>query len=116
MATFVGNATDAFAQGGCYVCHRGDRLISTDAQIEGEGILVICRGCVQDLAEAAKLTFNEAYVHELELARQEDARRYDQDHVEGLEAQVHQLQQALEVSQKVESRLQAALAERKAAK
>lgn len=65
MALFVGEAVWQHAKGGCYVCGRGDRLVSTEVQIEGEGILVLCTGCITDLAEVAGLTFNEAYVREL---------------------------------------------------
>lgn len=66
MATYLGDANYSTANGGCYVCARGDRLVDTDVQIVGEGALTICTGCISDLAEVAGLTFNEARVRELE--------------------------------------------------
>jgi hypothetical protein len=66
MPVYVGDALMAHARGGCYRCARGDRLVDMDAQIEGEGALAICAGCITEAAETAGLTFNEARVRELE--------------------------------------------------
>lgn len=45
-----------------------------DVCIEGEGILALCTPCIQDAAEAAGLTFNEALVRDL-TAERDDFRR-----------------------------------------
>lgn len=55
MAIFVGDALLSHANGGCYICARGDSLVDTEVTIVGEGALVICKGCVQDLAQAARI-------------------------------------------------------------
>lgn len=54
MAVFQGNELYTNAQGGCYICRRADQLVSTEVDIEGEGTLVFCRGCILDLARAAR--------------------------------------------------------------
>jgi hypothetical protein len=90
MAQYAGDALSAHAKMGCYLCGRGDRLVSTEVQIEGEGILAICTGCIQDLAQAGRLTFNEAYVQELR-------------------SELATTKIALEDAQRLEARLQAAL-------
>lgn len=66
MATFVGNALSAHANGGCYVCARGDSLVDLGVTIVGEGALCLCKGCIAEAAEAAELTFNRAKIRELE--------------------------------------------------
>jgi hypothetical protein len=71
---FQGNSLDAHAKGACYVCLRADGLVDTDVQIEGEGILAICVGCITAAAEAAGLTFNEAAFAELRSAQQATSR------------------------------------------
>lgn len=72
MTQYVGDALLAHANAGCYRCSRGDSLVDFDAQIVGEGALVLCRGCIAEGAEAAGLLSNTAAVSELqaELERQ----------------------------------------------
>lgn len=78
MPFFVGEALLAHANAGCYRCGRGDDLIDMDAQIVGEGALVLCKGCIAEAAEAAKLTFNGALVRELNRQLEEaNARAFD---------------------------------------
>lgn len=66
MVTYVGNSLYAHAKEGCYRCERGDSLVDFDVQIEGEGALVLCKGCIGEAAEAAGLTFNRAQIRALE--------------------------------------------------
>lgn len=110
MPLYVGDALIAHAQGGCYRCHRGDRLVDTDAQIEGEGVLAICVSCIEELAEAAGLQFNAAAVAEMRASFDEERRRFAPERIAELEAQLAEKSAALLVSQQVEARLQAALA------
>ena len=70
MATYVGNALQAHAAGGCYICTRGDSLVDLGVDIVGEGALVLCKGCIAEAAEAAELTFNRARIRELEAENQ----------------------------------------------
>lgn len=54
--------TDSLANGGCYFCNGADNLVSAGVMIEGEGILAICKGCVQYAAEALDLELMDATV------------------------------------------------------
>lgn len=56
--------TDSLANGGCYFCNGADNLVSAGIVIEGEGILAICKGCVQYAAEALGLELMDAAVLE----------------------------------------------------
>lgn len=56
--------TDSLANGGCYFCNGADNLVSAGIVIEGEGILAICKGCVQYAAEALDLELMDASVLE----------------------------------------------------
>lgn len=109
MPIFVGDALVAHAQGGCFRCHRGDSLVDMDAFVEAEGALALCVGCIGEAAEAAGMHLNGAAVAEKEAAFVEERRRFCPERVEELEAQLHETRQALEVSQRVEAQLQAAL-------
>lgn len=40
----------------CYICGVTTNLIDTSVQIEGEGVLAICPGCVAGMARAAGFT------------------------------------------------------------
>lgn len=40
------------AKSGCYICSATDGLVSTGVEIEGEGVLCLCRGHVHDMAIA----------------------------------------------------------------
>lgn len=82
MATYVGSSNIAHAKGGCYICGGANGLVDTDVQIEGEGALAICRVDIHDLAQAADLTFNDAYVREL----QAELLRRSPDGIEAVEA------------------------------
>ena len=42
------------AKEGCYICRRADDVVVFDAVIEGEGVLAICTGCINDAAREAK--------------------------------------------------------------
>lgn len=42
------------AKGGCYLCTNPNDVVVTDAAIEGEGTLVLCTGCILDLAAQAR--------------------------------------------------------------
>lgn len=87
MVTYVGDALMAHAKAGCYRCGRGSHLVDMDAQIEGEGALVLCRGCLGDASQAAGIHHNAAEWAELratvlsleaEVARaQETERRFN---------------------------------------
>jgi hypothetical protein len=70
MAVFVGNTLYTHAQGGCYVCRRADQLVSTEVDIEGEGTLVFCRGCILDLAHAAQPALDLTPVEKIEALEQ----------------------------------------------
>lgn len=108
MAYFVGDALMSHAKGGCYVCLRGDSLVDTDIQIEGEGALVLCTGCIQELAEAADLTFNHARVQELSALLQAAS----PERVTELEQKLADAEAALADEQKVAARLQDALTQK----
>lgn len=109
MATYVGDALLAHAHGGCYVCLRGDRLVDMDVQIEGEGALVICTGCLTAAAEAANITFNLSAVAEAEAAFVEERRHFQPERVTELEAELAEARRALELSEAATSTLQDAL-------
>lgn len=102
MAIFVGDALLAHANGGCYICARGDSLVDTEVTIVGEGALVICKGCVQDLAQAAGLHLNAAAIAEERAAFIEERRSFAPERVAELEAQVEELTRRLEVAENVE--------------
>lgn len=57
---FVGNSSYTHAKEGCYTCGRGDRLVSTEVSIEGEGILVFCVPCIVDMARAGDVAVEPA--------------------------------------------------------
>jgi len=65
------------AKASCYLCGRTDSLANTEVQIEGEGILAICRVCVTDAALVLGLTFNETAVSELRAELQRVTRERD---------------------------------------
>lgn len=69
---YVGNSNYAHAQEGCYTCGRGDQLVSTEVSIDGEGILVLCKGCITDLARAGDIAVEPGEAIR-ELERQRDA-------------------------------------------
>lgn len=50
----VFEAPNTAAKGGCYLCLRADDVVAFDSVIEGEGVLVICTGCINDAAREAK--------------------------------------------------------------
>lgn len=95
----------AHARGGCYRCSRGDNLIDLDVHIEGEGVLVLCKGCVLEAAEAAGLHLNAAAVAEIQAAHEEERRQFGPDRITELEAQLHEAQQALALAEAVDKRL-----------
>lgn len=49
------NAPHTAAKAGCYLCTQPSDVVVTDAVIEGEGVLVICFGCVQDMAQVGRI-------------------------------------------------------------
>lgn len=69
---YVGNSSYQHAKEGCYTCGRGDELVSTEVSIEGEGILVLCKGCITDMARAGNIAVEPAEAI-AELERQRDA-------------------------------------------
>lgn len=89
MPTYVGDALLAHANGGCYRCARGDQLVDMDAQIVGEGALVLCKACILDAAETAGLSLNAAAVAELTAAHQEERRQFSPETVAALQADLH---------------------------
>ena len=50
--------TSLTANGGCYLCGSVNGLVSTEKIIEGEGLLAICSGCINDLAVTAGYVVN----------------------------------------------------------
>ena len=75
------------AKEGCYRCGVTHDLVDMDAHIEGEGALVICRGCIREACYTlgidlksleAKAVATDAYKEELELA-QADYRKVAKD-------------------------------------
>lgn len=56
--------TDSLANGGCYFCNGADNLVTAGVLIEGEGILAICKSCVQYAAEALGLELMDRTVFE----------------------------------------------------
>jgi hypothetical protein len=115
-----GDALYAHAKGGCYRCGRGDRLVDMDAQIVGEGALVICTPCIGEAAEVANLHLNGAAVAEQEAAFQEERRQFAPERVAELEAELAEAREALTHEQVTVANLQDALSrvgrERKDAK
>lgn len=105
MPTFVGDALYAHAKGGCYRCLRGDQLVDLDAQIVGEGALVLCRACILDAAEAAGLSLNSAAVAELEAAHAEERRLFSPEAVVELKDTIADLEAELETERTVVARL-----------
>jgi hypothetical protein len=65
--------TDILAKGGCYICGRADGLVSTEVDIEGEGVLCLCKGCIFDAAVAAGWTVEVNQAADLEEARADGA-------------------------------------------
>lgn len=51
-------STDLTANGGCYVCRSTNNLVSTGVIIEGEGLLALCGGCINDMAVTAGFKVN----------------------------------------------------------
>lgn len=47
------NAEYFHAKQACYLCHQPHNVVDTEIQIEGEGVLCICRGCIGALAQTA---------------------------------------------------------------
>jgi hypothetical protein len=107
MPTFVGNSLYHHANGGCYRCNRGDRLVDMDAMIVGEGSLVLCAGCIGEAAEAAGLTFNASYVSEIQQAWAEERRSFGPERVAELEAKLAETEAALKVANEVDEHLSA---------
>lgn len=64
----IENAEYVHAKQACYLCLNNHDCVSTDIQIEGEGILAICRSCIADLARTAgfDLDDRQAYIESLE--------------------------------------------------
>lgn len=117
MATYVGDALYTHAAGGCYVCHRGDSLVNTDTVIQGEGVLALCKGCIQDMAEAADLTLNAAAIAEIQAQHDFERRRFNEAAVAVLEARVAELEEDLAKAQEFDSKVDSILEDiRKAAK
>lgn len=50
--------SSVLANGGCYLCARTDNLVSTSKVIEGEGLLALCSGCINDAAVTAGFAVN----------------------------------------------------------
>lgn len=110
MATYVGDALLAHAQGGCYICRRGDELVDTDVQIVGEGALVLCKQCIGDLAQTAGLHLNRDAVAAIEAKHAAEKRHFEPAAVEALEAEVATLSAALLNEERLVASLQDALA------
>lgn len=49
------NAPSTAAKGGCYVCTNPNDVVVFDAVIEGEGVLVLCWGCLSDAAAVGRI-------------------------------------------------------------
>lgn len=49
------NAPYTAAKGGCYQCTNPTDVVVFDVVIEGEGVLVICTGCLLDAAAVARI-------------------------------------------------------------
>lgn len=67
--------TSLTANGGCYLCGSTNGLVSTGVIIEGEGLLTLCRGHINDMAVTAGFVVNgtdefEAIRHQRDLAYQ----------------------------------------------
>lgn len=107
---YVGDSLSAHANGGCYTCGRGDRLVDLGIQIVGEGALVLCVPCITEAAEAAELTFNDARVRELEA----EVQRLHPARLAELEAELEQTRAALQDEERLSARLQGALQRRDA--
>lgn len=110
MPNFVGDALMAHAKGGCYRCGRGDNLVDLDAQIEGEGALVLCIHCIGEAAESGGLHLNAAAVAEIRADHAEERRTFGPERIAELEAQVAAAEHALEVERAVVDRLTSAQA------
>lgn len=106
---FVGDSLLAHAKGGCYRCLRGDNLVDLDIQIEGEGALVLCKGCLLEAAEAGDLALNAAAVSELVAQHAEDRRQFAPERVAELEGDVATARAALTQCQTSNASLQDAL-------
>lgn len=50
--------TSLTANGGCYLCGSTNGLVSTGVIIEGEGLLTLCRGHINDMAVTAGFVVN----------------------------------------------------------
>lgn len=105
MPTFVGDALYAHAKGGCYRCLRGDNLVDLDAQIIGEGALVLCKACILEAAEAAELSLNAAAVAELEAAVRAERAQFSPEAVETLLAELAAVRAELDNERAVVDRL-----------
>lgn len=47
------NAAYYHARNACYLCLEPHNVVDTAVQIEGEGVLAICKGCIAQLAQTA---------------------------------------------------------------
>lgn len=56
------------ARQACYLCLNPNDVVDTSIQIEGEGVLAICRGCIADLARTAGFDLDDRSA-EIELLR-----------------------------------------------
>jgi hypothetical protein len=63
------SATYVHAKEGCYLCGKGGPVVDTGVDIEGEGALAICDGCIHDLAVALGLDVEESLLPQLEEVR-----------------------------------------------
>lgn len=105
MPTFAGDALYAHAKGGCYRCLRGDNLVDLDAQIIGEGALVLCKNCVLEAAEAAGLSLNAAAVAEQTAAIEAERRLFSPEAVQDLQDALDAVTSELEAERAVVDRL-----------
>lgn len=43
------------AKGGCYLCTQPNGVVVLGVSIEGEGVLVLCTGCIKDISNMMRI-------------------------------------------------------------
>lgn len=84
----VQNAAYYHARQACYTCLNPNDLVDTSIQIDGEGVLAICKSCVADMARTAGFVLSDNYA---EVERLKAEVEIQTERAEAAEAQVHAL-------------------------
>ena len=76
------NANYYHARGACYLCLSPNDVVDTAIQIEGEGVLCICRNCIGELAQTAGFVLSDNREEVEQLKTELGARTRERDEAE----------------------------------